>query len=125
MSDEMASPRVTISDVTFDERGLVPAIIQDAESARVLMLGYMNAVSLEETLATGRVVFWSRSRSEIWRKGETSGHIQRVHGVELDCDGDALLVQVHQTGGACHTGAYSCFDRGRFAETPLVREESS
>lgn len=98
------------TEITFDQNGLVAAVIQDASSHRVLMVGYMNAEALELTVSTGRVVFWSRSRQELWRKGDTSGHEQYVRAVEADCDGDALLIQVEQVGVACHTGSASCFD---------------
>lgn len=96
-------------DVRFDADGLVPAIIQQHDSGEVLMLGYMNAESLRRTIAEGRVTFWSRSRQEFWRKGDTSGHAQFVRGIALDCDGDTLLVRVEQIGAACHTGARTCF----------------
>jgi Phosphoribosyl-AMP cyclohydrolase len=96
--------------VRFDANGLLPAIIQEESSRDVLMLGYMDAEALRRTLSEGRVTFWSRSRQEYWRKGDTSGHIQLVRGAALDCDGDAILVTVHQVGPACHTGAHSCFD---------------
>jgi phosphoribosyl-AMP cyclohydrolase len=98
-------------DVRFDDRGLVPAIVQDADTDEVLMMAWMNRESLELTIAEGRTVFWSRSRGELWRKGETSGHVQHVVGILLDCDGDVLLVRAHQEGAACHTGARSCFYR--------------
>jgi phosphoribosyl-AMP cyclohydrolase len=90
---------------------LIPAIAQDFQSREVLMLAYMNAESLAITLATGRATYWSRSRNELWEKGATSGHVQLVHSVALDCDGDALLLEVEQTGAACHTGDRSCFHR--------------
>ena len=99
-----------IADVRFDDRGLVPAIIQDSVTGDVLMLAYMNEEALRLTLAEGRVVFWSRSRQELWRKGDTSGNTQHVESLAIDCDGDALLVRVHQVGVACHTGARTCFD---------------
>ena len=92
-----------------DASGLVAAIIQDESSAEVLMLGWMDQEALHRTLTTGRVTFWSRSRQEYWRKGDTSGHVQYVRSVSLDCDGDALLVTVEQVGAACHTGTRSCF----------------
>jgi phosphoribosyl-AMP cyclohydrolase len=95
-----------------DSQGLVCAVVQQHDTGQVLMVGWMNDDALEQTLSTGRVVFWSRSRGEIWRKGDTSGHLQRVRSVSLDCDGDALLVSVDQVGAACHTGARSCFDAG-------------
>ncbi len=93
-----------------DEQGLVAAIIQQQDTGEVLMLGWMDDEALHRTLTTGRVTFWSRSRGEYWRKGDTSGHTQFVQEVRLDCDGDALLVQVHQVGAACHTGDRTCFD---------------
>jgi phosphoribosyl-AMP cyclohydrolase len=95
----------------YDDRGLIPAIIQDMESGEVLMLGYMNEESLRRTLASGRTWFWSRSRQEFWCKGETSGNRQYVREVRYDCDQDALLVKVLQVGPACHTGERSCFYR--------------
>ena len=92
--------------------GLLPAIAQDAETGEVLMLAYMNAESLAETLATGRAVYFSRSRNRLWRKGEQSGHVQQVEAVYIDCDGDTILLKVRQIGGAaCHTGYRSCFYR--------------
>ena len=98
-------------DVRFDERGLVPAVVQDARTREVLTLAYMNEESLRRTLAEGQTWFWSRSRSELWHKGATSGNTQRVVEVRLDCDGDALVVLVEPRGPACHTGAVSCFAR--------------
>jgi phosphoribosyl-ATP pyrophosphohydrolase/phosphoribosyl-AMP cyclohydrolase len=98
-----------ISSVKFAVDGLVPAVLQDATSGQVLMLAYMNAESLALTLTTGEAHFWSRSRRELWHKGATSGNVQRVRHVQLDCDHDALLLQVEPLGPACHTGATSCF----------------
>jgi len=98
-------------DVRFDERGLVPAVVQDARTREVLTLAYMNEESLRRTLAEGQTWFWSRSRSELWHKGATSGNTQRVVEVRLDCDSDALVVLVEPRGPACHTGAVSCFNR--------------
>ncbi len=98
--------------LNWNEDGLVPAIAQDAKSGRVLMLAWMNADALERTLRSGEAVYWSRSRQQLWHKGETSGHVQKVLEVQLDCDGDALLLKVEQQGGiACHTGRESCFFR--------------
>lgn len=94
----------------FDANGLLPAIVQQWDSHEVLMLGYMNVEALRRTLSEGRVTFWSRSRQEFWRKGDTSGHHQYVRGAALDCDSDALLLWVDQVGVACHTGAHACFD---------------
>jgi phosphoribosyl-AMP cyclohydrolase len=98
------------ADVVFNDQGLVPVVTQDETTGRVLMLAYMNREALEATLTTGRAVYYSRSRAELWRKGDTSGHAQFVRRVELDCDGDALLITVQQVGPACHTGSTSCFD---------------
>jgi phosphoribosyl-AMP cyclohydrolase len=95
-----------------DAHGLVCAVVQQYDTREVLMVGWMNDEALEQTLMTGRAVFWSRSRHEIWRKGDTSGNIQRIRAVSLDCDGDALLLSVDQVGPACHTGERSCFDAG-------------
>ncbi len=100
-----------IAAVRFDAEGLVPAIAQRHDTGEVLMLACMNREALEETLATRRVCYWSRSRRKLWRKGETSGHEQRLVDLALDCDGDTLLLKVEQTGPACHTGARSCFFR--------------
>lgn len=99
-------------DLVFDERGLIVAVVQEADTGEVLMVAWMNREALDATLATGLTHFWSRSRNTLWRKGETSGHTQHVQGVYADCDGDVLLVQVHQEGVACHTGARSCFVTG-------------
>jgi len=96
-------------DVKFDAAGLVPAIVQDAETQQVLMLAYMNRESLVLTMQTKETHFWSRSRAEIWHKGATSGNIQKVVDLALDCDGDTILVRVHPAGPACHTGETSCF----------------
>ena len=96
-------------DLKFDEKGLIPAIVQDHYTKEVLTLAYMNAETLALTIAEGRTVFWSRSRQEIWRKGETSGNVQRVVSITADCDADALVVEVVKSGPACHTGAESCF----------------
>jgi phosphoribosyl-AMP cyclohydrolase len=95
--------------LAWDERGLVPAIAQDHASGEVLMLAWMSRESLDETLRTGQVTYWSRSRRALWRKGETSGHVQRLVSLRVDCDRDCLLLSVDQTGPACHTGARSCF----------------
>ena len=99
----------TVMNLKFDEKGLIPAIVQDHYTKEVLTLAYMNAETLALTIAEGRTVFWSRSRQEIWRKGETSGNVQRVVSITADCDADALVVEVVKSGPACHTGAESCF----------------
>ncbi len=95
----------------FDERGLIPAIVQDVHTKQVLMLAYMNAEALERTLTTGQAYFWSRSRRTLWHKGATSGNIQKVVEIRVDCDGDTLLLLVEPAGPACHTGNTSCFFR--------------
>ena len=101
-----------IADVKFDDQGLIPAIAQDADTGVILMVAWMNAESLTETVTTGRAVYWSRSRKRLWRKGEESGHTQRLLEVRLDCDADVILLKVKQEGGiACHTGRESCFYR--------------
>lgn len=101
--------------IKWDAQGLVPTVVQDAQTLRVLMVAYMNRESLEQTLAIGETVFWSRSRGELWHKGATSGNTQRVQAIYVDCDGDTLLVEVNPKGPACHTGNISCFYR-RLAE---------
>lgn len=103
-------PEDPVALLNRDERGLVPAVVQDATSGRVLMLAWMDQEALRRTLSTRCGTYWSRSRQEHWVKGATSGNVQHVRSVELDCDGDTLLVRVDQTGPACHTGADSCFD---------------
>lgn len=100
-----------IDDVKYDERGIVPAIVQDSATGEVLMLAYMNAESLAKTIETGETWFWSRSRRMLWHKGETSGNTQRVVSVSIDCDGDTILVRVMPDGPACHTGERTCFFR--------------
>jgi phosphoribosyl-ATP pyrophosphohydrolase/phosphoribosyl-AMP cyclohydrolase len=100
---------VTAEELTFDERGLIPAVVQAAETGEVLMVAWMDRAAVQATLSSGLTHFWSRSRQTSWRKGETSGHSQHVQGLFADCDADTLLVQVHQDGVACHTGARSCF----------------
>lgn len=108
-----------LAAVVFDAQGLVPAIAQDAETGQVLMQAWMSRETLAETLAKGQVVYWSRSRRARWRKGETSGHVQALVEVLVDCDGDTLLLKVRQTGPACHTGARSCFFRRLTADGRL------
>ena len=109
-TDEL-DPRIA-ARLKRDARGLVAAVIHQYDTHEVLMVGYMNDEALRRTLTTGRVTFWSRSRQEYWRKGDTSGHVQYVKSLALDCDGDAILVQVDQVGAACHTGKRSCFEEG-------------
>jgi phosphoribosyl-AMP cyclohydrolase/phosphoribosyl-ATP pyrophosphohydrolase/phosphoribosyl-AMP cyclohydrolase len=98
-------------EIKFDSNGLIPAIVQDAKTKEVLMMAWMNAESLQLTLETGETVFWSRSRQEIWHKGATSGNVQKVVEVRMDCDADTLLVLVEPAGPACHTGERTCFYR--------------
>ena len=100
-----------LSEIKYDANGLVPAVVQDAETNEVLMLAYMNAESLQLTLEKQETVFWSRSRGELWHKGATSGNIQRVVEIRLDCDADTLLIRVQPAGPACHTGERTCFYR--------------
>lgn len=96
----------------FDENGLIPAIAQDYKTGEILMLAYMNAESLKKTRESGEAVYWSRSRQSLWKKGETSGHIQKVHQILTDCDQDAIILKIEQLGqSACHTGRKSCFYR--------------
>lgn len=108
---ETLNAKTFVAAVKWDEQGLVPAIAQDAGDGRVLMMAWMNAESLGRTLEEGRAVYWSRSRGELWRKGDTSGHSQMVREIWIDCDGDTILMKVAQTGPACHTGAPTCFFR--------------
>jgi phosphoribosyl-ATP pyrophosphohydrolase/phosphoribosyl-AMP cyclohydrolase len=108
------------NDLKFDDRGLVPTIVRDANTGAVLMLAYSNVQSLRATVETREAHYWSRSRRELWKKGATSGNVQRLRGMSVDCDGDALILDVEQTGNACHTGEYSCFFRALegFPEAP-------
>jgi len=112
----------TIQQIQFDADGLIPAVIQQWDTGEVLMLGYMNDEAVRRTLTEGRVTFWSRSRQEYWRKGDTSGNAQYVKGAALDCDADTLLVQVEQVGVACHTGTRTCFDAHELS--PAIGEDS-
>lgn len=116
-----------IERIRFDERGLVPAVIQDAISGVVLMVAWMNRESLVKTLDSGETWFYSRSRRQLWHKGETSGHVQKVRDIYYDCDGDTLLLKVEQTGAACHEGTFSCFSRrfGELEPTVTGRPESA
>ena len=119
-----------LTALAWDARGLVAAVAQEAGTGRVLMVAWMNRESLAETVRTGYATYWSRSRSRLWRKGEESGHCQRVTALELDCDGDAIVLQVVQEGGiACHTGRHSCFFRmlqnGSWIETEAVLRDPS
>lgn len=112
---------MTIHDLKFDEKGLIPAVVQDFFTKRVLTVAYMNAESLDITLQEKRTCFWSRSRQELWRKGETSGNVQHVVSVTADCDGDALVVEVIKEGPACHLGTDSCFTNLLFEDETVQR----
>lgn len=111
-----------IDSLKFDANGLIPAVIQDADTGQVLMVGYMNRESLQRTVETGRCTYWSRSRQKYWVKGETSGHLQHVKRILVDCDADAVLIQVEQVGVACHTGHRSCFYRAAEGEMLIEQE---
>ncbi len=111
MSESSSSPTDFLDAIAWTSDGLVPVIAQDANSGRVLMMAWMNREAVAETMATGRVCYWSRSRKAPWRKGDTSGHIQTLVDLRIDCDGDTLLVLVDQKGVACHTGRHNCFFR--------------
>ena len=106
------SDSVGISSLHFDEKGLIPAIVQDSETGRVIMFAWMNRESLKQSLEIGETIFFSRSRSELWHKGAISGNTQKISKIEVDCDSDSLLVTVIPAGPACHTGKVSCFDNG-------------
>jgi phosphoribosyl-AMP cyclohydrolase len=111
MTAVMLSGDDFVAQVSFGREGLVSAIAQDASSGEVLMMAWMNREALHLTLETGNVTYWSRSRQALWRKGESSGHVQRLESIWLDCDGDTILMKVRQSGPACHTGAPTCFFR--------------
>ena len=117
MTDEPAAESkaergpVRLDDLKFDERGLLPAVVQDADSGEVLMVAWMNLEAVQRTMIDGRTWFFSRSRRELWPKGETSGHVQHVEQLWVDCDADTILLKVHQVGVACHTGERTCFHR--------------
>ena len=108
-SETSAAPRDVLDSIAFDANGLVPAVAQQHDTGEVLMMAWMNRAALAETLQTGRVCYWSRSRASLWRKGETSGQVQKLIELRIDCDNDCLLLLVDQTGVACHTGRRSCF----------------
>ncbi|WP_205742480.1 phosphoribosyl-AMP cyclohydrolase [Halomonas borealis] len=119
-----------LAAIPFDDDGLIPAIAQQHDSGEVLMMAWMNREALDETLASGRVCYWSRSRGKLWRKGESSGQQQHLKSATLDCDGDTLLLQVDQTGPACHSGRRSCFylalehEGARITAAPLIAPET-
>ena len=116
-SDRTLADPTDLAEVAYDADGLVPVVTQDAASGRVLMVAWANAEALERTLATGELHFWSRSRGELWRKGATSGNVQRLVSLHADCDGDTLLARVDPTGPACHTGDTGCFGQGSEPES--------
>ena len=116
----MPLDKSTFSHLKFNEAGLIPAIVQSNESGRVLMMAWMNHESLSQSIELGETVFWSRSRSELWHKGATSGNTQRIVSIEVDCDADCLLIKVIESGPACHTGSESCFD----VQTLYIASES-
>jgi phosphoribosyl-AMP cyclohydrolase len=125
-STDLSHRKVSFYDkLKFNADGLIPAIIQDQSTGRVLMMAWMNRASLEMTISSGKTHFWSRSRQKFWMKGETSGHIQLVKDVAFDCDGDTLLIQVEQTGAACHEGYRSCFFRSVSGDGLTERETES
>jgi phosphoribosyl-AMP cyclohydrolase len=109
-------------NLKYDEKGLIPAVIQDWKTNEILMVAYMNAASLQKTVESGLTWYWSRSRQKFWQKGETSGNIQRVKDILYDCDQDTLLIKVEQTGPACHTGERSCFFRSFSENIPGAKE---
>src|SRR5215207_10192205 len=113
---------INLNEIKFDERGLIPAIVQDAKTREVLTLAYMNEESLARTIETKQTWFWSRSRKELWHKGETSGNTQQVVSVGLDCDRDTILILVNPAGPACHLGTVSCFGRSLFGPEPERRD---
>jgi phosphoribosyl-AMP cyclohydrolase len=115
------TPDTAIERAVFNADGLLPAVVQQWDSGEVLMLGWMDKEALRRTLTEGRVTFWSRSRQEYWRKGDTSGHVQFVRSAALDCDDDTLLVAVEQVGAACHTGTRTCFD-GRGIDVAVIEQ---
>lgn len=111
MTENPALPAQLDSDLLFNADGLIPAVAQQHDTGEVLMMAWMNRASIAETLQTGQVCYWSRSRQAFWRKGESSGHVQRLREMRYDCDGDTILLLVDQTGAACHTNRRSCFYR--------------
>ncbi|MFM6940259.1 MAG: phosphoribosyl-AMP cyclohydrolase [Rhodoluna sp.] len=119
----MPFDRAAIANLTYNEAGLIPAIIQSATSGRVLMMAWMTHESLLKTLEIGETVFFSRSRNELWHKGATSGNTQQVLSIEADCDADTLLIKVHENGPACHTDAESCFDVSTLYIAPALAAE--
>ncbi len=107
---------IELNDIKFDDNGLIPAVAQDHENGDILMLAYMNREALEKTIETGIAHYWSRSRQKLWKKGESSGHLQTVHEMLIDCDLDAVVMKIEQAGGACHMGYRTCFYRNMDGE---------
>ena len=122
-SDNPDRSPVRLEELRWDERGLVPVIVQDAANGEVLMLAWANREALDRTLQEGRMVYWSRSRQELWRKGDTSGHVQHWESLGVDCDADAIVARVHQEGAACHSGERSCFYRSLHGSTARPIED--
>ena len=112
---------VGIDTLRWNDAGLIPVVVQDADDGAVLMLAWINREALARTLGEGRMVYWSRSRQELWRKGDTSGHVQHWEELRVDCDGDVILARVHQEGAACHTGERTCFFRRLASSAPTDR----
>lgn len=121
--DKQIENNQLLDQLKYDDKGLIPAVVQEYNSGKVLMLAYMNKDSLKKTLGTGIAHYWSRSREELWKKGETSGHYQYVKSIDVDCDGDALLLKVVQKGVACHTGNYTCFFRALLERSQLSKAD--
>lgn len=120
----MSAVEDDISRIAWNDDGLAPVVVQQFDTREVLMLAWMDAEALRRTLTGGRAVYWSRSRQEYWRKGETSGNTQRVHSAAIDCDGDTILLHVDQQGGACHTGTRTCFDSRALTLQPTAGEDA-
>lgn len=125
MTDVLSTIDDALASAVFNSDGLLPAVIQQWDTGEVLMLGWMNREALRRTLSEGRVTFWSRSRREFWRKGDTSGHGQYVKSAAFDCDSDTLVVQADQVGAACHTGSRTCFDGRGIAVVTGARPETA
>ena len=123
MPDISTISAAAVAAIQWNEDGLIPVIAQEAATGKILMLAWMNRQALQETVSSGEAVYWSRSRQKLWRKGESSGHVQKIESIHLDCDNDALLLQVKQLGGiACHTGRHSCFFQQLQQQDWLIQE---
>lgn len=121
----MSDIETVLPQLRFNTEGLIPVIAQDANTKEVLMLAWMNLQALQQTVATGRATYWSRSRGELWRKGDTSGHQQFVQDISYDCDGDTILLTVQQLGAACHNGTRSCFETGKITVQAASRQPAA